>query len=381
MNILVIGNGFDLAHKFKTSYENYLDYVDDFKFFYQEKCVNRNHAPDISYCKDKDNVRYFVELFNGFGVDKEKRAVIDEQKALIENNVWLPYFRKRQAEIDDRWVDFEGEISQIIQLLDEVRLKVLTEGRKRDFKRVPIDDKYLRNTLQEFREDGEERWSLKDVEVVKKRMLTDLNRLTRSYELYITSFIEEQDIEKRIPVIEKLNVERVLSFNYSDTYEKWYGTGKTGIEYDYIHGKAGIGKDLDTCNMVLGIDEYLHEPAKTDDNEFIEFKKFYQRIYKRTGSKYLSWLGYLNAYIDKTRKANPPATSVYFYGHSLDITDGDIIAKLIRIENATTTIFYHSKKALGDQISNLVKILGEEELIERTGDYKPSILFKPCNEE
>ena len=133
--------------------------------------------------------------------------------------------------------------------------------------------------------------------------------------------------------------------------------------------------------MVLGIDEYLHEPAKTDDNEFIEFKKFYQRIYKRTGSKYLSWLGYLNAYIDKTRKANPPATSVYFYGHSLDITDGDIIAKLIRIENATTTIFYHSKKALGDQISNLVKILGEEELIERTGDYKPSILFKPCNEE
>lgn len=380
MNILVIGNGFDLAHGFKTSYGNYLNYVDDFNFFYQEKCVNHNHTPDISQVKDNDNIKYFINLFNGFGTDKTSREIIDEQNKLIGNNVWIPYFRNRQAEMSDKWVDFEGEISRVIQLLDEVRHIVLAEGKKRDFKRMPVN-RYLNNSLHMFRVDGEDRWSPKDIADVKKLMLTDLNRLTRSYELYITSFVKEQDINKRIPIIEKLNIDRVLSFNYSDTYEKWYGIGRSGIEYDYIHGKAGVGKNVDTCNMVLGIDEYLDEPAKANDNEFIEFKKFYQRIYKQTGSKYMSWLANLNTHIDNTRKTTLPVSNVYFYGHSLDITDGDIIAKLIQIENATTTIYYHQKKALRDQIANLVKILGEEELIERTGDYKPSIIFKPCNEE
>ena len=128
------------------------------------------------------------------------------------------------------------------------------------------------------------------------------------------TMVEDKDSIKRIPAIEKLNIDRVLSFNYSDTYEKWYGTNKTGIEYDYIHGKAGVGNDMDTCNLVLGIEEYLEEPSKTFDNEFIEFKKFYQRIFKRTGSRYLSWIGNINAYNEKTKNANPPRTNVFFMG-------------------------------------------------------------------
>lgn len=33
--------------------------------------------------------------------------------------------------------------------------------------------------------------------------------------------------------------------------------------------------------MVLGIDEYLSEDRRSDEVEFIAFKKYYQRIYKR----------------------------------------------------------------------------------------------------
>ena len=31
--------------------------------------------------------------------------------------------------------------------------------------------------------------------------------------------------------------------------------------------------------------------------------------------------------------------------------------------------------------SNLVKVLSEDELIARTGEYEPSIIFKPINQE
>ena len=39
-------------------------------------------------------------------------------------------------------------------------------------------------------------------------------------------------------------------------------------------------------NMVLGIDEYLEGDARDKDLEFIEFKKFFQRIHKETGGLY-----------------------------------------------------------------------------------------------
>lgn len=45
-----------------------------------------------------------------------------------------------------------------------------------------------------------------------------------------------------------------------------------------------------TNNLVLGIDEYLKGEARNEDIEFIEFKKFFQRIHKETGCLYKSWL-------------------------------------------------------------------------------------------
>ena len=38
--------------------------------------------------------------------------------------------------------------------------------------------------------------------------------------------------------------------------------------------------------------------------------------------------------------------------------------------------FYHSKEAIGSQIASLVKVIGEEELIERTGGPERRIVFK-----
>lgn len=42
--------------------------------------------------------------------------------------------------------------------------------------------------------------------------------------------------------------------------------------------------------MVLGIDEYLKGDEKNENTEFIEFKKYFQRIHKETRSLYKLWL-------------------------------------------------------------------------------------------
>ena len=71
---------------------------------------------------------------------------------------------------------------------------------------------------------------------------------------------------------------------------------------------------------------------------------------------------------------------VYIIGHSLDITDGDVIRGLITMPNTRTIIYYHNKEALGRYISNLVRILGENQLIAMSYGKNAKVIFKEQNE-
>ena len=107
--------------------------------------------------------------------------------------------------------------------------------------------------------------------------------------------------------------------------------------------------------------------------EFIAFKKYYQRIYKKTGNGYKSWL----AEIDKQRKdGRKQENKLYIFGHSLDVTDGDILKELIEHEGIGTIIFYKDKTRLGQQIANLVKVLGPEKVIQYVYGNNPIIEFR-----
>lgn len=158
--------------------------------------------------------------------------------------------------------------------------------------------------------------------------------------------------------------------------------------------------------MVLGIDEYLPKNRKNKDIEFISFKKFYQRIYKESGNKYKDWVddirnvnkaikrqiknkkeelkvnkgldddGYRTRQELERLEKNPTKHFLYIFGHSLDVTDGDILRDLILNDNVYTTIFYFNEEAHAKQIANLVRVIGQDELIRRTGGSAKTIEFK-----
>lgn len=67
-------------------------------------------------------------------------------------------------------------------------------------------------------------------------------------------------------------------------------------------------------------------------------------------------------------KENRVKHNIYFFGHSLDVTDKDILQDLILNDNVKTTIFYYNKEIMGQQIANIVKVIGQDELIRRTGE-------------
>lgn len=383
LNILVIGNGFDLAHNLPTKYEHFLKYIDAFRRFKdickQESVKADWEAADI---EDQEYILYFANLY------QEKQKIYEEISELISNNSWVDYFweiyKSRGVTGKDGWIDFESEISRIIQALDEARVTILND--------INQGHEHGRMTQQQLNvlspilgKPGIRRDSIEFNEKAtgyrKTQFLNDLNRLTRCLEIYLCYYVEKITPAVKLPDVDNLNIQCVLSFNYTHTFEKLYGTDRNKkIQYDYIHGEAKSGSSINTCNLILGIDEYLEGNKKDRDNEFIQFKKFYQRIYKKTGCKYVDWINSVAQLPSGYGRAGEYTHNVYIIGHSLDITDRDILSSLINMKDTKTTIFYHSQDALGNLISNLVKVLGEDNLIAKVHGKNASIVLQKQQE-
>jgi len=156
------------------------------------------------------------------------------------------------------------------------------------------------------------------INIIIERMEKHLDKFISLLEFYLCEIVCRKQIRMFSQEILNLNIDHVLSFNYTDTYELVYGSNKK-IEYDYIHGKAVINNIMANNNMVLGIDKTFFNNRKS--LRFIAFYKFYQRIYKQTGCKYREWLDEIR----KTKRIH----NIYFFGHSLDVSDGDILRDLI----------------------------------------------------
>ena len=117
MNILVIGNGFDLAHGLQTTYKDFLRFTDEFMIY---KTAKENRQ-ELGWSDDEDTrfYKYFISLFNESQKSKDARKIVEEFDMLIRENVWLEHFKNTQ--IENGWIDFESEISKVIQTLEEVR--------------------------------------------------------------------------------------------------------------------------------------------------------------------------------------------------------------------------------------------------------------------
>lgn len=225
------------------------------------------------------------------------------------------------------------------------------------------------------------------------KLLCDLNKLIGALEIYIWDYIGSKKLEYYNPDIEKIHPDKVFSFNYSDTYKKLYAYNKKEIDCSFVHGIAinnitffsgktdateeeiekCIQRNAETNNMVLGIDEYLPEARRSNEIEFIDFKKYYQRILKKAGNEYKKWLKQIDNDVKEGKKEE---NILYIFGHSLDVTDGDVLREFINHDNLKTIIFYRDKAQLGQQIANLVKILKSDTVIEKVYGDNPTIIFQ-----
>lgn len=361
MNILLIGNGFDLAHGLPTKYTDFLEFIKVINgvinTFEKKKTVVHN---DIEWYSISENLKDIIK-------ENLLNSSFDRLKNLIEDNIWISYFLQCDMHGEENWIDFESEISSVIKSIDkDIRNDIEINSLYDD---LPlISNEFIYQLVKDK--------SLTCKQLINK-LLNDLDNLIASLEIYLSDYVEKIKIDTLIIDIKELasKVDKLISFNYTHTYETVYKR-KEGLEVDYLHGEAKINNSVRENNMVLGIDEYLPEDEQRKFVEFIGFKKFYQRIYKKTGCKYRKWIDKMDELYQMLRN-NAQDNNLYIFGHSLDVTDGDILRDLILNRHINhITIYYRKKEQLGEEIANLVKVIGEEELIRRTGGKNATIEFK-----
>lgn len=389
--ILLIGNGFDLAHGLPTSYSFFLDFCDKVKkiFTLQPRMTDEMYEKKIldDWNIDKSIKNKLLEWYKKSPTNQDELLI--ELNDNIRDNIWIKYFLEKREQLGQNWIDFESEISTVIQVFECVREHIERSepmvNTAIEYKTAKLARDFVDFAIKSDKENLQSMYSILTEELIDsnyiiyldafiEKMNINLDKLIRALEIYISEFINKIEVLQKNDDIKDINPDCVLSFNYSNTYERIYGQSNK-IEYDYIHGKADITNNVNTCNLVLGIDEYLEERDRDNKLEFLPFKKFYQRIFKSTDSSYMEW-------VDEIRQNSEYPYELYIFGHSLDKTDKDVLELLICNDNVQTKIYYHrksndDKKELGKLIRNLVRVIGAKELIRRTGGSHKTIEFIP----
>ena len=378
MNIFLLGNGFDLNHKFPTSY---IDFLHTVKFLADHYTDSMATVADIfGDERIKNKSKNISESFSEYKSFYDK-IILDEntmnflvQKA--KENIWFKYF-STAVEKELTWIDFEKEIKRVIiafrdffascnivfDLSDDIKnpqSKYIIScfdffyDVKR-FGEAVVTDENLMQVLDQYTIEvpiGSGHLESNKSKIISE-LYSSLCDLAEMLKIYLRLFIDSlsDKIKKEGFSIRNRSypeIHTVFTLNYTNTIEKFYASEKTSVYH--IHGNVDD-------NIVLGVNPDMYDEFDNMDTSFIRFKKYFQRVFYKTD------IGYIDARYKMIEfRQNAPQlvrnTTVYVIGHSLDETDKDIIQEIFDLAT-NIKIFYHKEEAVGDYIENLVSIYGK----------------------
>lgn len=340
-NLLITGNGFDLEHNLKTKYTHFLNI---FSNIFSDKEFSSKKSLPIKKIKLNGN-EYFPQ----------------NNKLLS----FLLYKYHNKLLKNDNWIDIETELKNIINLMEKIDTNhfinkeyfLNREYSKEDYKKLKeiLDEAntiYPNEFIHDFIPIYENaydciyynKYSHNEILNTLEKNLNELTNMLKDYLIEETNKLSTKSISKDILNID-YKITHILNFNYTDTFRRLY-SNLDNDRIDFIHG------ELNKNNLVLGINETLTEDMQNKMVNTVYFKKYFQRIYKKTDYKYIDWLEHVTF------------DTVYIHGHSLDESDKEILEKIInsvlKKDTSTIKIFYYDEKHYRQEITNLIKVLGKD---------------------
>lgn len=371
-NILIIGNGFDLYHGLPTRYTDFLSFAALWRYFKGKFDLNplkSNFESDGFIVRLGENGTITQESMEDFAdyrlcFDRNKIEYLDRH---LKTNLWIKYFRATDYK-KEGWIDFEREIETVLFALHY--LTTNTVNVTSYYYKIKLFAEKINRKMEDFDRGKQVPEDLsKNKRNILNCMKKELDELNKCLYIYLSEFVSRVKIQKYSRQISELpqftydqikphEEIKVLTFNYTNTYQKVYNQSYISgckEKMHFVHGDLSEYADDNSKGLVLGIRD---ESGLSDD--YIYFKKFFQRIQKRTGNNYREW-------IFKSRLYNENVTyCVHVFGHSLDITDKGILDFFFTNQSVRKVIIYfNDQKSYERQVINLVEMYGKDEIIEK----------------
>lgn len=363
-DLLIIGNGFDLACGLKTSYADFHNaMIEAINYDIRNKQPNPfERFPEINLADDK--VIKFIEQC---------------KKLYNEKNFFVSYFCNCLDSFE--WNRVEIEIGKIVRSYDYILSRLMAPLEYKE--KLYIDSKEINDCLSTFiyvreynnfhfeinpknggadilvmiRDElyGNEIINLDKIkESLIQHLFDDLQYFSNLFAMYLKAFCDNDKIDLSCKF--NLNAYNVISYNYTHTIEYYNVCAQQNIRY--IHG------DLGNNNLVFG-----PKPIDFNNSSFNIFSKPALCLYHNTD--YIRFSDFLKNINNMNNNMK-----IGFFGHSLDLADAFTLRTILNDNDKDNTvyIFYKDANAKRNLISNLVQLLGRDEFQSRTSNDKLKFL-------
>lgn len=394
--IILIGNGFDLAHEMKTGYKQFIDN-------YWEKCIKEVLDLDINIEYENEEIivgqRSYLQIIADNYKDFSKTLKRQNIKLIFKNKFFQIITEKSNIQ---NWVDIENEYYSLLKSTmnsrrsssygtDVKTLNIDFNSVKKNLVNylIEIENKFNENIdsnfirtksiignkiyhpfkLKDFSESSLKQKAELEYNLIKKDLEGIANNQVTMAELSENkrSLIQRIDIRNPLTEIKKLLQldaaysyfdlipEQVIFLNFNYTFtENIYNNPREFDQYNkvkfpsvksiHIHGTTD---KIDNNPVIFGFGDELDDDYKSieklNDNNYLE------------NIKSINYLETDN-YKRLLENVNSGNFQIFIFGHSCGISDRTLLNTIFEHENCSSIkLFYHQKAEDIDNYSDIVR--------------------------
>ncbi len=308
--LVIIGNGFDLAHGMKTSY---MDFIEDYLCNAFVKCFEDGIYEDILISFNQEMAENVFKEYRGYKVNTTSiRRILHDKKLHPNIKIKSDFFNDLILNVESKnWVDVEYTYFNILK---QIALSVGTE-KKLNLLILNEEFSFFKNNLIEYIS-----------KILKSNKFEQNERISE----IIKSISPELPRNLKRSPNGKVsgNLRCFLNFNYTDTYKKYMDRNDSSID---IHGQI-------EDSIIFGWGDDIHEDyAKIEnlnDNNYLINLKSVKYIQTNEHSRLMS-------FIDSSD------FKVFIVGHSCGLSDRTMLKTIFESNNCKRIQLYYYKKTDG----------------------------------
>lgn len=363
--LVIIGNGFDLAHGLPTSYKDFIDdyWVDVLRNFniYYNKSIFEDEYVKVDYQFDsKISVFYDIvpeareiKSFNDFKNFIKKYSAENDQDYF--NNYCHIHFKNNffknicDIHLIKNWVDIENEY---YRLLKEIAKLPSTEKVYKNQQVIKLNTEFeeVKSLLEKYlKENVVEKYNFKNINsdfhnIFYPDILDDLkiDSWKEDFSKEDKDYINELIIQKKQDQV-KL---RFLNFNYTPTLSIYFHMNRS-IYSDsefFIHGKLKDSNNKINFGFGDEMDEDYKLIENIDDNEYLKNFKSFQYLQNDTYKKLMD-------FVDSEK------FEVFIMGSSCGLSDRTLLNTIFEHENCRLIkVFYYQWEENGEKKDNFTEL-------------------------